>query len=519
MSGTGPPASAGAWGTPLLDADPRRLGPYRLTRRLGSGGMATVYLGEDDDGRAAAVKVVRADLSADPDFAARLVREVRVLSGIASASVARVLGADPSGDPAWLAVEFVPGPSLAAAVRDTGPLELADWSVLAVRLLRAVAALHAAGVVHRDLTPGNVVLGPDGPTIIDFGIALADTSTRVTSTGRSIGTPGWMAPEQLQGHRVGSAADVYSAGCLLAHAATGRPPHGTGTRQEVTHRVLQSPVDVAGLPALVQRFVGELTAKDPAERPTAERAAQRWLEVSELLTTATTASATLLWPAGAATAVEPRPVAAAAGAGEEPRSRQRWTRAALVVVPTALVALGAGLLVGHQLPGSGTQVPTSGATSAPASSAGPSGGPSATPGGSQTPGGVVTQLPALPSDDPTSQEALQARQEAARRADHPFPGGVLRVRDVFPAENGPARLQADVTADFGRTFDGGYRLDVVLPGMGGTSTRFSTCLDVEGGQTTGEELTAVTDTAGDRWTSVRVQLVADPTCPPGRSGT
>lgn len=250
---------------------PDRLGPYRVVRPLGSGGMGDVVLAADDrpgaDPVEVAVKVLRPDLAAEPDFRRRFQRELDAVQRVRGRSVARVLGADLTVDRPWIATEYVPGPTLREG------REGVDLHALAAGLARALADIHAAGVVHRDLTPSNVILGSDGPRVVDFGIAWFDDTTTLTRTGMVLGTPAWMAPEQLGEDRVTAASDVWAWGAVLAYAATGRPPVA-GSRPEVVQvRAARGEVDLDGVPEWLRPLVERALDPDPARRPTADQLA------------------------------------------------------------------------------------------------------------------------------------------------------------------------------------------------------------------------------------------------------
>jgi serine/threonine protein kinase len=252
---------------PLSEHDPRTAGDFQLHARLGAGGMGRVYLGFSPAGRAVAVKVVHPELARDAEFISRFAREVataRMVSGIYTASV---VAAGMDDDPPWLATAYVPGPSLAEVVSKHGPLpEPATWR-LAAGLTEALQAVHACGLVHRDLKPGNVLLAADGPRVIDFGISRALDGTSLTATGMVVGTPGYMSPEQAEGAQVGPPSDVFSLGCVLAYAATGNAPFGTGSAASVLYRVVMRPPDLAGVPARLREVMTACLAKNPAERP------------------------------------------------------------------------------------------------------------------------------------------------------------------------------------------------------------------------------------------------------------
>ncbi|MFF0227085.1 bifunctional serine/threonine-protein kinase/ABC transporter substrate-binding protein [Streptomyces sp. NPDC004629] len=255
----------------LLPSDPSRLGDHRLLGRLGSGGMGVVYLARTGDGDLAAVKVIKAEYADDPEFRERFRRETAAAGQARSPWVVRVTGADPEAPAPWLATAFVPGPSLAEAVAECGPLPVPAVRVLGHVLARALEAVHGAGLVHRDVKPGNVLLALDGPRLIDFGIArsTAPGATALTSDGVVVGTPGFLSPEQAQARPTGPASDVFSLGCVLAYAATGRLPFGTGAADALLYRTVHDRPDLDGveddgLRALLARCL----AKEPAERPT-----------------------------------------------------------------------------------------------------------------------------------------------------------------------------------------------------------------------------------------------------------
>ncbi|MFI0370549.1 serine/threonine-protein kinase [Actinomadura sp. 1N219] len=253
---------------PLRDRDPQRLGPYRLTGRLGRGGMGTVFLGEDESGRQVAVKVINAELADDEAFNERFRREVTAARQVRRFCTAAVLDARLDGEPVYIVTEYVAGPSLDDAVKEGGPLRGGDLEALAVNIATALSAIHGAGIVHRDLKPSNVLLSPTGPRVIDFGIARAlDSSDGPTRTGQFIGTPAYIAPELMHGADVTPAADVFSWGCVVAYAGTGRAPFGGGTLPEIIQRVTSAEPDLDGLEPSVRDLVARSLAKEPSERP------------------------------------------------------------------------------------------------------------------------------------------------------------------------------------------------------------------------------------------------------------
>ncbi|WP_405615417.1 PQQ-binding-like beta-propeller repeat protein [Streptomyces sp. NBC_00076] len=253
---------------PFEAGDPERVGPYRIVGRLGEGGMGRVYLGLSRSGRKFAVKVVRPELSEDPSFRQRFAREVAAARAVSGAFTAPVVDADVEGSPAWLATSYVRGQSLADAVAAHGGWPEGPLLVLAAGLAEALESIHRTGVVHRDLKPSNVLLGPDGPLVIDFGISLVGGATALTTAGVVVGTVGFMSPEQLTGRPVGTASDVFSLGAVVTLAAGGNAPFGTGSAPEVMFRSVYEEPDVSSVPSRLRDVVTRCLAKDPEQRPT-----------------------------------------------------------------------------------------------------------------------------------------------------------------------------------------------------------------------------------------------------------
>ena len=252
---------------PLRPHDPDRVGPYRLAGRLGAGGMGVVYAGLGADGHRVAIKVVRPDLAYDPDFRDRFSREVSLLDRVRGRCVARVVDADPGGALPWFATEYLPGPTLDRRIARSGPMSGDELHGLATGLAEALVALHSRGVVHRDLKPSKLILAPDGPKVVDFGIARALDETTMTRTGVILGSSGWISPEHYRGEAVGPPADVYAWGLIVYFAATGRLPYGSGRPEVIAARVLNTALDPGDLPDRYRATLERALAKDPAVRP------------------------------------------------------------------------------------------------------------------------------------------------------------------------------------------------------------------------------------------------------------
>ncbi len=251
----------------LLASDPTQIGPYRLLDVLGSGGFGRVFLGLSSDGRLAAVKVIRPELAEDPEFRARFRREVAAARRVSGQFTAQVIDADAEGPVPWLATAYVSGPSLAKAVAMHGPLPVASVLALAAGLTEALAAIHAAGLVHRDLKPDNVLLAEDGPRVIDFGIARAAGASTLTGTGMLIGTLAFMSPEQVRAGEVGPPSDVFSLGSVLVFAATGQGPFGTGPTAHVLYSVAHGTPSLDRVPQEIRPLVQRCLAPEPGHRP------------------------------------------------------------------------------------------------------------------------------------------------------------------------------------------------------------------------------------------------------------
>src|SRR5580658_5381558 len=253
----------------LQTGDPGSVGGYRLLGRLGAGGMGRVFLGVSPGGRKVAVKLIHPAHADAAQFRERFAREIEAAQRVGGFHTAPVVDADPHADPPWMVTAFIEGPSLQDDVDRSGPLPPQGVRALGAGLAEGLAAIHARGLVHRDLKPGNVIMAADGPRIIDFGIARSVDSTGLTSTGAVVGTFAYMSPEQIHGELATPAMDVFSLGCVLAFAVTGRPPFGSDTAAAVMFRIVGQPPDLADVPdAGVRDLIEGCLAKSPEDRLT-----------------------------------------------------------------------------------------------------------------------------------------------------------------------------------------------------------------------------------------------------------
>ncbi|GHC63955.1 protein kinase domain-containing protein [Streptomyces flavofungini] len=334
------------------------VGGYRLVVRLGAGGMGQVHLARSASGRPVAVKTVHPHLAAEPEFRERFRRETAAARAVTGPYTAAVLDADPDAAQPWLATEFCAGPVLTGAVSAHGPLTAADLAALGASLAEALTAVHAAGLVHRDLKPSNVVVTRDGPKVLDFGIAKSAADDSLTATDEAIGSPGFIAPEQLargaDDARPGPPADVFALGALLALAVTGRAPFGADGAARVLYRTLHEAPDLDGVPDPdLRAFLARCLTRDPADRPTVRQVLD-WC--------AGRAEGTPWWERGAAAELIRRhedDVARVLGSGEEGGA----------VAPGASPMLGTAVSEAPSVPGTGapeTPVLGTGATEASA---------------------------------------------------------------------------------------------------------------------------------------------------------
>ncbi|MGW2094929.1 serine/threonine-protein kinase [Promicromonospora sukumoe] len=260
-TGPGPEPAA------LRPGEPRTIGPFRVRSRLGSGGMGDVYLGATRRGQQVAIKLIRGAQLDDDEFRTRFRREVRAAAQVRSRFIANLVDADPDADLPWLATEYVAGPTLSQELAANGPLPRADVLNLVAGVAEALYGIHRAGLVHRDVKPANVILGPDGPRLIDLGVVAAVDATRLTLTGQPVGTPMYMAPEQATGSRATSAVDVWALGALAYYAATGNHLFEGDHPAVVLYRVSSEEPSYADSPAYLRPFLDGLLARDPEQRP------------------------------------------------------------------------------------------------------------------------------------------------------------------------------------------------------------------------------------------------------------
>ncbi|GAA1866104.1 serine/threonine-protein kinase [Myceligenerans crystallogenes] len=396
---------------PLVPGDPRTIGPFRIRGRIASGGMGSVYLGTGRRGQRVAVKLVRGEHLDDAEFRARFKREVRAAAGLRSRYFAKLVDADPEAAHPWLATEYVPGPTLTQAVSSHGPLPRDVVLTVVAGVAEALREIHAAGLVHRDVKPSNVILGPDGPVLIDLGVVALAGATRVTMTGQAIGTPIYMAPEQAMGGTTTPAADVWALSALAYHAATGGYLFSGEHPAVVLYRVSSENPAYDDCPAYLRPLLDACLVRDPAHRPSIERI----LQVPGLRE----ATAGGSWPgttAGASTGARPgeqpgersserrpgerpgrRPSRIAVTGDGAPRAARRHRSRRLlvggVVAAALLSATGFGILQS-----SGTGDDAAGGASSSASTpdggkkAGPS-GRSAAPGSEGSPQPSASALP------------------------------------------------------------------------------------------------------------------------------
>jgi len=372
----------------LRREDPRVVGAFRLHRRLGAGGMGVVYLGADKRGQRVALKVIRPELAEDQEFRSRFAREVSAARRIRGGCTARLVAADLEAERPWFATQYVPGPSLHDKVAEHGVLPAAEAASIGAALAEGLVAVHEAGVVHRDLKPSNILLSPKGPRIIDFGIAWATGASTLTHVGTAVGSPGFLAPEQVRGAAVTPATDVFAFGATLAYAATADSPFGQGSSEVMLYRVVHEEPDLAGVPDALAPLVHACLAKDPSERPSTVQLAERLAEIAAREARGIGAAAAPPRRDGIPKAAGPRPERPVGRRAEE-YAQQRTQRGAApgasATVPRGAAARGDAART--PVPRQGSRTPARGSSSrTPASRTPvrtPVGRPGARPGASR----------------------------------------------------------------------------------------------------------------------------------------
>ncbi|MFC5954947.1 serine/threonine-protein kinase [Streptomyces pratens] len=430
---------------PARPGDPSRIGHYRIVGRLGAGGMGTVHAGVAPDGTRVAVKVIHPEQAQDPEFRARFKREVELSSRVTGPYLVPLLTADTNADTPWLATAYVPGPTLHQHLLAHGPLTGGSLYALASATAQALEAVHAAGVVHRDVKPQNVILTPGGPRVLDFGIAHAADGTSVTRTGVMTGTPGWISPEQYRTGATGPEGDMFAWGALLAYAATGRLPFGTGAPDVVAFRVLSGEPDLDGVPAPLRQVVEKALSKEPGDRPSAVEAARACAEL--LASQVTQVVRADVMPA---TAVDMVTAVWDVPAGDDPAWQlppsQNRSKKQLVGVVALVAAVVGGMAGGAAalMPGStgnGNRASPSAASVSPVASAG-SGQPSARTADDNT----TKKEQQAAADDSASAESWRQARPARGQGEHDVARAVLHdqgvtARDLSPIEMAPGAVR------------------------------------------------------------------------------
>ncbi|ONH24802.1 hypothetical protein BL253_29285 [Pseudofrankia asymbiotica] len=430
MSGNAP--------TPLSAADPRRLGPYEIIGRLGQGGMGTVFLGRSPEGTPVAIKVIKPELAEAPEFRGRFRREAESARRVRRFTTAAVLDADPDGPNPYLVTEYVEGPTLSKMVARRGPMRPADLEQLALSVATALSAIHAAGIVHRDLTPANVLLSPVGPKVIDFGLARDfEGSGEFSRTARhAIGTPGYMAPEQILDSPVTSAADIFAWGAITIFAATGRAPFGEGRIEALLYRILYEPANIDGVPAELAPLVDAALQKEPERRPTAEALRAALMSGGDLVPGAAASAAGLAAPPASG-----REAGGEAGEGSRRRRGHLFSRAGrgpAAEEPPVTATPGSSPRSGPASVATGLLTPPPATTSRPpatTSRAPSTPGPTATPGPAATPGRTAT--PASPPPAPPGSAGPAARSGGPVSPPSRGPGAPRSQPPASPAPGGP----------------------------------------------------------------------------------
>jgi serine/threonine protein kinase len=427
--------------------DPPHVGGYRVQAVLGDGGMGKVYLAETADGRPLAVKVVRHEYADDPAFRRRFEQEVATARRVHGAHTAPVVDAGTQAAQPWLATEYVPGPPLQYAVGAHGPLPVQRALTLVAEVAEALQSIHAVGIVHRDLKPSNVILSPDGPKVIDFGIARAADTTSVTKTGMRTGTPAYMSPEHVRGEEVTPAADVFALGVLANYAATGELAFGGGTDPGVAYRILELEPKLANCPEPMRPIVLRCLEKDPLRRPGTAEVRELCLAAAaaaEPPTVRTDAVNNTSWTTPVLHLGQPE-------SWDRPKRGWKQPRFALASVAAAVaIALVVGLLLFTDPP-PGDANPAAGA--AADSSTEPAGPESGTPKSSTTPGEPSTSVTSATQSDSKLELTFEVAPIDGFRIGDSAVIGPAQTVDIRKVDSGSSSLAAWVEVYEPGTFD------------------------------------------------------------------
>ncbi|MFI9154309.1 serine/threonine-protein kinase [Streptomyces sp. NPDC053367] len=479
---------------PLQADDPDVVAGYRLSARLGAGGMGRVYLSHTRGGRPVAIKVVRPELADDPAFRRRFRREVEAARRVRGAYTAELVDADPDGVPPWLATLYVPGPSLTEAVARQGPLPVPAVLWLIAGVAEALQAIHAAGIVHRDLKPSNVLLASDGPRVIDFGISLAAGLSSHTATGSTVGTPHFMAPEQATAGEVTPATDVFALAQTAAFAALGGPLYGDGLAPVVLYRIVHEEPDLSLLPEPLRPLMARCLARDPRQRATLEEVVE-WCR-KRLGTDADPGAGAAVWreltepepalPAPSPTPTAPLTAVATPAPGRDRRAGVRRT----ALIGAAALTTGALVLTGLTWPGARDRL-REWAADAPASTP----GPEKTARSSAPSAGDASSAGAAPR--PSQPAPAASRTPGAHKLSPVWlrPSNSLSLGDLEPREDRDGDIHLDCEDDVDCALESDTNVFVQV--FNGKAASLDTCRFLLGGATGAEYRTWSLAAAGD----------------------
>ena len=409
----------------LKPEDPSRVGPFIPLARIGAGGMGRVYLARSRGGRPVAVKVIRAEYAEDERFRTRFRREVQAARTVDGMYTAPVLDAGPDDDEPWLATAYIPGPSLQRAVHDHGPLPERSARILGAGIAEALGAIHGAGLIHRDLKPSNVILGPDGPRVIDFGISASEGGSSLTTTGIVVGSARYSSPEQCRADPgLGPASDVFALGGVLVYATTGVPPFGDGPDHVQLYLVVHETPDLTGVPMALRPVLGACLEKDPANRPTTDQLLDTLLPPDE-----SAADASVDWLPEAVNRDLRKYAAAPMAVPAESTTHERGGEdPARTPAPEDPTPTGAGF-------GSGDVTGIGGAagTTASPSASGPASGGSSNPGRRRVLAGIAGAAVVAAGGGGAWYAATRGKKSATQSAGATFPPSTASKNPTSPA--------------------------------------------------------------------------------------